>query len=234
MVKKNGSNLSTIILAAGIGRKMKPIIAKSLCSLDATTTLLDKQIETVRRVYPKSEIILVTGFNSDKVISRAPKDVKIVENETYLDNCTSRSLELALRVSSYSNLLLVHGDIAFNENAIRSVVQKGSTILIESAGQISNDKIGVHLKESGLVDNFSYGQIKKWGQLAYVSNGETRLLKKFCNDRRSYLFEVLNKVINAGGHIAATEGVDVQLAEIDINQDVEKARKIYDKTKTAS
>ena len=90
-------NLSVIIPAAGMGRRMKSYGAKCLISLNGST-VLERQIKIIWRVYPEAEITIVTGFQADLVSERIRKKypVRIIRNTDYEDNNVSRSIFLGL------------------------------------------------------------------------------------------------------------------------------------------
>ena len=60
--------LTVIIPIAGIGHRMKSYGPKCLLQINSKETIIQKSIDTVKQVYPYVEIIVVVGFEADKVI----------------------------------------------------------------------------------------------------------------------------------------------------------------------
>ena len=75
----NETLVHVIIPSAGIGRRMKSYGCKSLLNI-RDKKLIDIQVENIRNVFPTNEIILVTGFDSDRLINNSPTDIIKIEN----------------------------------------------------------------------------------------------------------------------------------------------------------
>ena len=75
--------LTVIIPVAGMGHRMKSYGPKCLLPANTKETILDKTIANVEREYPYSDIIVVVGFESEKVIKSLPHNIRIVEKFSY-------------------------------------------------------------------------------------------------------------------------------------------------------
>ena len=88
-VKNDGSkekkdlDITVIIPVAGMGHRMKSYGPKCLLQANQKETILEKTISNIKREYPLSDIIVVAGFESNKVISSLPHYVRIVENSSF-------------------------------------------------------------------------------------------------------------------------------------------------------
>ena len=83
--------IHVIIPSAGIGKRMKSYGCKSLLNIK-NNKLIDIQINTINNVIPNKEIILITGFDSDRLIANSPNDIIKIENENYYQNNVSKSI----------------------------------------------------------------------------------------------------------------------------------------------
>ena len=65
-VDQKGEDLSVVIPAAGIGRRMKSHGPKSLIHIK-DSSIIERQIKLVHKYYPESEIIVVVGFGANLI-----------------------------------------------------------------------------------------------------------------------------------------------------------------------
>ena len=98
--------IHVIIPSAGIGKRMKSYGCKSLLNIK-NNKLIDIQINTINNVIPNKEIILITGFDSDRLIANSPNDIIKIENENYYQNNVSKSISIGLRATKDNNAILI-------------------------------------------------------------------------------------------------------------------------------
>ena len=73
-IKKKGAGttpdnpLTVIIPVAGMGHRMKSYGPKCLLQANQKETIIEKTISNVRKEYPYSDIIVVVGFESEKIV----------------------------------------------------------------------------------------------------------------------------------------------------------------------
>lgn len=219
--------LSIIIPAASPGKRMKSYGSRSLLPINNETPLLAEQIEVLQETFPCAEIVVITGFEADKVYKIIPTGVRIVENEQYESTGVSKSINMGLRASLSDNVLIVYGDVWFNYKCLDIVDSASSTALIDSDGQVSSEEVGITLDKK-YIAHWSYGLPIKWGKMVYLNGIELELCKKFVYDRsksRTYGFEAFNHIIENGGKIQALEPRGCKIHEIDAWKDVILARK---------
>ena len=94
-VEKN-KPLSVIIPAAGMGHRMKSYGPKCLLPANNKDTILQKIVKNIQREYPYSDIVVVTGFESEKVIRSLPHNIRIVENHAYETTNTGESIRIGI------------------------------------------------------------------------------------------------------------------------------------------
>tara|TARA_B100001146_G_C15757552_1_gene254394 strand:+ start:16 stop:438 length:423 start_codon:yes stop_codon:yes gene_type:complete len=127
---------------------------------------------------------------------------------------------------SNNSILIISGDLIFNEYALNSVANEGSCVIIDSNNRISDDEIGVSTN-SGRVLNFAYGLDSKWCGIVFLQEKELQLAKNFCTRDRSKMcsFEMLNYVINNGGKIRHIEPQNLSITKISSVKDFHALRK---------
>ena len=192
------------------------------------TTIAEKQLQQIRKVFPNNEIIIVTNPEKlDFINSIRQKNITVVENHNTSSN-VAHSIFLGIMEASPNSVLLIYDDIVFNKETIMGLTTDSSYVIIDNLKQIANNKVGVTV-----VDNkatiFSYGLPTKWAKIVHLSKNELNILKNICttsNVGHLFVFELLNLIINAGGTIGAIEKSEMKIVEINVNKDINKARKI--------
>jgi len=205
---------------------MKSYGNKSLIKVDGETLLL-KQIRTIRDKFPQiAEIVVVAGYETDKVVrtlSQTQENIKIVENELYLENNAMRSLSMGLRVCLTNNIIVIHGDILFDKNSLD--FSTFSTIPLDNHKRILDDKVGSTVDNDKNVIALDYGLPSMWAQIAFLTGKELSLVRKICVHREWDNFtthEILNKAISQGGKIKTFElKKEAILKELNAASDIE-------------
>ena len=122
-------------------------------------------------------LILICGFEAEKMISSSPAGAIKVENELYEDTNIARSVAIGLRsIPNCNRLLLVNGDLVFSKNAISSIDYSRSSILA-SNDYMSDNEVGCIVNSRGNLENMMYDLPKKWAQIAYFQDKELYMLR---------------------------------------------------------
>jgi choline kinase len=227
-VKNDGSkekkdlDITVIIPVAGMGHRMKSYGPKCLLQANQKETILEKTISNIKREYPLSDIIVVAGFESNKVISSLPHYVRIVENSSFEETNIVESIRLGINAAANKKLLIVYGDLIFNVYSIRDLTNNGTCVIIDSKSRFKDDEVGVTIVKDK-VTTFAYGLEKKWSQIAYFEGEDFDMLKKLCSNKkrsRLYPFEIFNMMIESGVEIKAVEPKRMTIKEIDSLKDL--------------
>ena len=227
-VKNDGSkekkdlDITVIIPVAGMGHRMKSYGPKCLLQANQKETILEKTISNIKREYPFSDIIVVAGFESNKVISSLPHYVRIVENSSFEETNIVESIRLGINAAANKKLLIVYGDLIFNVYSIRDLTNNGTCVIIDSKSRFKDDEVGVTIVKDK-VTTFAYGLEKKWSQIAYFEGEDFDMLKKLCSNKkrsRLYPFEIFNMMIESGVKIKAVEPKRMTIKEIDSLKDL--------------
>ena len=124
--------LTVIIPVAGMGHRMKSYGPKCLLKANQKETILEKTVSNIKREYPYSDIIVVVGFEADKVIKSLPSFVRIVENQNYEKTNIVESLRIGINASAHDNVLIIYGDLIFNVYSIREITSSGTCVVFDS------------------------------------------------------------------------------------------------------
>jgi hypothetical protein len=203
-LEKDG--LSIIILSGSPGYRMRSYGPRCLLKDKYGVTILQNQTNSFTIFKPKAEIILVSGFELDKVVKNKPAGVRIVENQLYEDTNEVEEARLGINNALYDNILLTFGDIYFNDFLIRDLALKESTLVVDQKNSMLSDDVGVTVvDEYATIMSFAIRH-PKWCRFAFFTGRELKLLKAFISDRNNnklYLFEALNFIMEKGGKFKA-------------------------------
>jgi len=224
--------MNVVIPAAGLGKRMRSFGPKALISLN-DETVLARQVRLIRNTYPKSKIVVVAGFESEKV-KRACKELRRVccrINDEFEHCNVAYSISQGLQcVSSREGALIVYGDLVFSEKIFESIDKHESCVVINPwDNQARQEEVGATVV-NGLVTTFSFGLPWKWAQFTYLAPFEKQLFQTIANEphrKRQYGYEILNEIIERGGQFKALMMPKGQLlAEIDTSKDIAHALQI--------
>lgn len=226
---KLSHDLTVVIPAAGPGRRMKSYGSRSLIKI-RDLPLIQYQIKIIQSVYPQADIIVVTGFESAKLCRLIPKGIRVVENLMYEETGSAQSVLLGIQASITENVLVVYGDLVFNEQALKVGNSKDrSSVLIDTKEQFGYDEVGATVNKTNVI-NFSYGLKEKWGKVAFLNQKTISHIREFLSDdtkRKTYLFEALNFAIENNDKIYAVKPTRVKVAEIDSSKDIKFAQEKF-------
>ena len=214
--KSPESPLSVIIPVAGMAHRMKSYGPKCLLPINRRYSILDKIILNIQNTFPFSEIIVVVGFEADRVIKTLSRKIRIVENSNYKTASIVESLRLGINNSVNDNLLIVYGDLIFNAGCLNDITKHGSSMIIDTKDKFDDEEIGVTVVDA-MVTRFAYGLETKWSHIAY--------LDELCQDKtnnKMYPFELFNTVLTDGGSFRSVEPKGMNIKEIDSLKDMQK------------
>lgn len=213
---KTGDGLSIVLLCADMGVRMKSYGPKSLLTLPDGDRVIDKAIENISMVFPKCEIVVVVGFQAQKVIDYLPRTVHIVENPVFDSTNDAENMRLGLNATTNENVLMIHGDVLFNRFALDRMGKGESKILVDNKDQMPEDSAGVTVVD-GKASILSYGLDTRWSHMVFFAKNETELLNKVLKNRAKanlFSFEIINNVIDMGGTFLANEPKNVEVGRI--------------------
>ena len=229
-IKKIYQNVEEILIhiiipSAGIGRRMKSYGCKSLLHIQ-DKKLIDIQIANIEQVFPNNEIILITGFDSDRLINNSPNKLIKIENEKYYENNVVRSITIGLRATKDNDyVLIIFGDILLNTKALDLIDQNESSIVISN--HMSENEVGCNINNKGYLEYMMFDLPNKWGHIIYLTNKELDLFKKIAwskNKDKKFCFEVINEIVNHGGRFKCIQDEDIRIIDIDTSKDLQKAQ----------
>lgn len=221
---KKTSDISIIILSAGVGLRIKSYEPRSMLKIK-NRTLLEHQIDILNSAFDTPEIICVVGYDAQKIIKKN-YNVRIIENQLYETTNAAESLRLAFNNTLSDNILFLHGDLLFNKETLNVKYNK-SFVLVDTNKRFDHREVGVTIStDTNKASIFSYGLNTKWCQIAYMTGKETKIAKNLFQKfelahKKMLCFELLNDMINTGASFECYEPNNMSITEIDRIKDVE-------------
>lgn len=222
--------LTIILPCAGMGTRMKSYGSKSLLLINGRgESLISKQIKVLRGVYPQAEIIVVVGFQEDKIRKKnTDKKVKFIYNPLYETTNVVYSIGLAMRSCTNKRVLIVYGDLLFNKYAITAVSQDTSRVVIDEEN-FKREEVGLSIDGKEII-HFAYDLPIKWAQIIYLVGKELKILREIIYNEqyiRWFGYEVFNQVINKGGSFKVCQPTKMKILEIDCLDDLKKIKERF-------
>jgi choline kinase len=216
---------SIIIPAAGKGTRMMSYGIKSLIKI-RNETIIDRQLRLIKQTFRNYEVILVCGFQADKLMNYTPNDIIKVENELYGHTNVVRSIGMGLRAATTNNVVIMYGDLVFNKETLHVPFDNDSIAIVTNT--MSKDEVGC-IENKGFIEHFCYDLPLRWAQIVYLTGAELELMKKMTWDRsksKMFGFEILNSMIDKGAVIKAVKPKKCKVMDIDSSKDITRASEI--------
>lgn len=168
----------------------------ALKNIDNNKTLIDLQIDTIKKNYEDHEIILVSGFEHDKLIhhieTKNYKNIRILENRTHKISDILDGWRMALNITLEHDTYIIHGDRYFSESCIQG--NKNTHLLIHDKNR-NNYDLGISYKDDEFI-NMSYGLPDIWSEIFFISKKDILFTKSLINDYKKRKIFTLESFIN--------------------------------------
>lgn len=188
--------ITVIIYGSNATPRMRSFGPKSLFKDMNGKYLIQHQINAIKSAIPNCEIILITGYESDKVAKRRPKAIRIVENQNYETTNEVEDIRLGLNNAMNSNILLIPSD-AFLTSSVLNNIHSDTCIMTseekpkyEIGATVVNNKVTILSLEIKKV---------KWCSILYFEEPYTDILYNFVSNKENsklFLFEAINFILN--------------------------------------
>ena len=163
--------MKAVILAAGMGTRLKSDVPKSLCKVKENKTILDFQIEKLSKLVGIDNILIVVGYKKEKIMNKF-SNLMFVFNKAYSTTNTSKSSILALQKIN-DDVLCIDGDVFFDEKILSILLKSRYSSYVVTKKKCTNQETRYKLNEKGF--------IKQISKNLSVHDGESlgvRLIKK--------------------------------------------------------
>ena len=205
------SLISVIIIADSPATRMRSYGPSGLLNVK-NTKLIDLQIGEIKKKIKNFEIIICTGFESEKLnryIRNKYKtiNIRVVENQGYDSSNSCESLRLCLNNTINKNIVIIDGNLLFSKELLK--LQKKYKAYTYVQRNNKTLEVGVNVNEDEDAEYFSFGASQQWCEVMFI-NDETYIesLRKIVSNpefKRKFIFEALNVLINNKSKIKILE-----------------------------
>lgn len=200
--KRGVSELITIILLCdSSGHRMKSYGPISLIEIN-NYKLIDTQIQAIKKVFNNFEVVVCTGFDSEKIckhIRHNHKDIKIrvVENQLHATSNSCESLRLSLNNTLNTKIIVCDGNLIIDSDCLKNIDINASCVLVEKH-PCENLEIGINI-DNKTVEHLSYGAKDIWSEIFFLNGLDIieslrKIITKYESKTR-FIFESINELI---------------------------------------
>jgi choline kinase len=222
--------LKAIILAAGIGSRLGMGLPKALVTLEGDRTILDVQLDCLRRFFKQEDIYIVVGFRKELIIDRYP-ELTFIYNDSYGSTNTSKSLLRGLKRTGGSDTLWVNGDVYFTPEVLARVARHPRSCVAVNTSRVAEEEVKYKLNSSGTISELSKAVKGGLGEAVGINKVTSRdlpiLVEGLENCLANDYFEAgIERILDrAAFHPVDVTGLDC--IEVDFTTDLHAAREMF-------
>jgi hypothetical protein len=187
-----------LIIVPEITKGMKSIGSKALLVIKDPITIIDYQINQIKKALPDSRITIATGFEADKIVKIIGEkhNVKFIYNNRYKTTNQTECITLQLQENKCKNLLIISNGIIFKEIDFSIHQETMSKIFVIDKPKY-NFTIGC--SNSHYAEYLFYDLPIVWSECFFLNEEALDMIKAILakeNIEQLYLFELVNKLID--------------------------------------
>tara|TARA_B100001123_G_scaffold146969_1_gene170354 strand:+ start:31 stop:753 length:723 start_codon:yes stop_codon:yes gene_type:complete len=149
--------MKALILAAGIGKRLKLNIPKILLKI-GSKTLLERHYENLLKLKVK-KIAIVIGYKSDE-LKKAVKKIDVKNKITIFENYNYKNGSIVSLICAEKyfflkgNLIIMDGDVLYHNKILKKLVQskKNNCLLLDKNFESGMEPVKVCVKNKEIVD----------------------------------------------------------------------------------
>ena len=195
--------VTVILLSENHGHRMKSYGPISLIKVD-TETLLQKQIDAIKAVFPRYEIILCSGFDAKKTTEYVKNNLKkenirIVENQLHYNSNCCESARLCLNNTMNTKILICSGNILLTPSYLSAIDYKKTSINVQQENFKSEFFVSAIVSNNKL-QSFCLGEKADfWTETLYL-NGQDVVDQFYSivsnpDFKNKFMFEAINELL---------------------------------------
>lgn len=222
------NNINILILASEITRGMKSIGPKCLLKLNTHLSILDYQIQQAKTTFKNPNIIVLTGFESERVrkhLENYHPDASVVCDTSYASsNQTSAVLTALHSLENLTNLLVIGSGILFKHYP--KIKSNDQCILFYLDKTKDNFNIGSFNKSN--TQYLFYGLPNSWSECVFLNHNAIKFISKLDKEifGQLYLFETINKLLEIENIIFGSQVIDKKnIFKVASHKDIIKAKR---------
>jgi len=191
-----------IILSENHGYRMKSYGPLPLIRI-YNQCLIERQIHAIKNTFVNFEIILCTGYESNKTVNfikdrYSDVNIRTVENQIHYNSNSCESARLCLNNTMNDKIIICGGGLLLLPSHFSMMDFSQSSVVTQSQTDDINFEVGV-IQNDGSFEQFSVGVINEyWAEMIYLCGKST--INKFSNIvsnieyKNRFLFEAINEL----------------------------------------
>ena len=189
--------LDALIIAPEITKGMKSLGSKALLNIKNSVSILDYQIQELKKLHKNINIFIATGFESDKIKKVATKysNIEIIENKNYEISNQAKCLSIFSSLYSSERLLIISNGILFKNQTFDCFDNNHSKIFVIDK-QKNNFTIGCNSGEQ--LNYLFYDLPTPWTECLLLNKQSIETVRDISENHNIdhlYLFEIINLMI---------------------------------------
>lgn len=230
-MSKNKAPLCAVILASEITKGMKSIGSKALLPISGSITLIDYQIQFLKRFYNPIQIYICTGFDHEKIIKKTQKykDIKYIYNKNYAIHNQMDSLLLCLNEHKLNHALVINNGVLISQKIY--IDSKNTEIFTINSAKKIEFGIGCNIQDNE-TNYLFYDLPNKWIECAFINSDVIKFLLEYSKIKdlsKLFLFEGLNIIAENLHTLPIHELEKTSAIKINTIKDLSRAKKYYEK-----
>lgn len=227
----NTDRLKAVILAAGMGSRLGQSWPKPLTKLKNGRSILQQQLENISHYLNEKEVIIVVGYKKEMIIQAFPDNL-FVYNERYNMTNTAKSLLKALNKCQHHDVLWINGDVVFQNEIIKKLLEKGSNAIAVTLGEVDEEAVKYRTDRKGKIIELSKEVSDARGEaigINLIKRQDLNLLIKSleqCNDQ-DFFEKGIEISIKRGLTIYPVDITEYKCIEVDFVEDLNKANEFF-------
>lgn len=219
-----------VILAAGIGSRLKENLPKAMVHIDEDRTILDQQLENLENLVELEDIVIVVGFKKELIMEKHP-DLSYIYNREYRETNTSKSLLLALKKIKNDDILWLNGDIVFEGEILCSIQEKTrENLVFVNNSRVSDEEVKYTLNKEGYIREISKSVENPLGEAVGINFIKKENLEEFSScleicENMDYFEKGIEFAIERGIKFLPVDVEDNFCTEVDFQNDLQEVKK---------
>ena len=195
--------VSVVLLGENYGYRMKSYGPIPLIRL-GKITLLEKQVNVIKSVFPNYEILLCCGFGANKLITFVKEhlshlNIRIIENQLHNNSNCCESIRLCLNNTMNTRFVICNGELVFTRDQLEQIDLNTSSMMIQEIDEHKNLDIGV-IHNENYVENMSLGiKSSHWCEIMSLAGrpivNSLRSIVAVPEYKNKFVFEAVNDLV---------------------------------------
>lgn len=200
--KYKGRDLLFIIMASMPEKKMRSLGNTSTHIIQQKPkelSIIEYQIQCIKKTFPLSKICVITAFDSKKVIRLLPSDVDYIEYEFNDTTNQANGLSTAINKFEHKNLAIVNNSHVFTKSIFEDLSYDQSFVIANTKHK-ADSNTGCVLN-NGIIQYIFYDLEYKIYDFVFLNKIDSIILKNILNRincKHMYMFEIINEMLSVG------------------------------------